>query len=291
MAATERRTSWRVAPGDEIVPGRVVQSLLGGGERFEAYAAFNQRLMTPTVVKILRPAFVDDARARRAVRKEGDILARLDHPGLARVLGIDADGARPFLELEFIEGPRLSTLIRRHGRLDAEQAVLLGRQLAATLHHLHAEGCLHLDVKPSNIVMGATPCLIDFSVARRTDRARRINGFIGTDAYMSPEQADPDRWATIGPKSDSWGLAATMHHALTGHRPFRRGARSGTGPDRFPQLAEPPEPLDPIDDAPGLAGLLASCLADDPASRPSVGELFARFDELTARRGPAYSVG
>jgi serine/threonine protein kinase len=286
MAATVKpKTSWNFEAGTEIVPGRMSQSLLGGGERFEAYVTFNTRLMMPTVVKILRPAFVDDDRARRSVRREGETLARLNHPGLTRLFGMDVDGERPYLEMEFIDGPRLSTLIRRHGRLNPEQAFPLGRQVAATLHYLHAERFLHLDVKPSNIIMGPVPRLIDLSVARRTERADRINGFIGTDAYMSPEQADPDRWPTIGPKSDVWGVAATLYYAVAKRLPFSKGRRRGVGPDRFPQLAERPEVLDPIRHSPGLSDLVMAALADDPAERPSVAELFDRFDELAAAAG------
>ncbi len=285
MTVTSPRTSWRFRTGEEIVPGRMSQSLLGGGERYEAYVAFNERLMTPTVLKMLRPAYLDDGRARRSLAKEGTLLADFEHPGLARLFGMDADGPRPFLEMEYVEGPRLSTLIRRHGRLNPEQAFPLGRQIAATLHYLQAERFLHLDVKPANIIMGPTPRLIDLSVARRIDRAHLINGFVGTDAYMSPEQADPDRWSTVGPKADTWGLAATLYYAVAKRLPFSKGRREGVGPDRFPQLVEHPAKLDAIRHSPGLSDLIMSCLVDDPAARPSATMLFDRFDELAAVAG------
>ncbi len=284
-ATVEPKTGWKFETGDEIVPGRTAQSLLGGGERFEAYVAWNERLLTPTVIKILRPAYAGDDRARRSLRKEGDLLAGLDHPGLTRLFAMDAEGARPFLEIEYVEGPRLSTLIRRHGRLNPEQAFPLGRQLAATLHFLHAEGFLHLDVKPSNIIMGPTPRLIDLSVARRVERAHLISGYIGTDAYMSPEQADPGRWPTIGPKSDTWGLAATLYYAAAKRLPHSKGRRDGTGAERFPQLVERPALLDPMRHSPGLSEVIMACLVPDPASRASMAELFDRFDDLAARAG------
>lgn len=285
MTVTSARSSWRFATGDEIVPGRFSQSLLGGGDRYEAYVAFNERLMTPTVVKILRPAYVDDDRARRSLAKEGTLLAGFNHPGLARLFDMGDDVSRPFLEMEYVEGPRLSTLIRRHGRLNPEQAFPLGRQIAATLHYLHAEGLLHLDVKPANIIMGPTPRLIDLSVARRIDRAHLINGFVGTDPYMSPEQADPERWSTVGPKADTWSLAATLYYAVAKRMPFSKGRRDGAGAERFPQLIEHPATLDPIRHSPGLAELIMWCLVDDPAQRPSVTTLFDRFDELAAVAG------
>jgi serine/threonine protein kinase len=281
------KTAWEFTTGDTIVPGRTSQMLLGGGERYEAYVVWNERLMTPTVLKVLRPGFVEDEHSRRSMANEAHLLARLQHPGLTRLFETDTDGARPFIELEFLEGPRLSTLLRRHGRLNPEQAFPLARELAATLCYLHGEGILHLDVKPSNIIMGPVPRLIDLSVARRADRAHRINGYVGTDAYMSPEQADPAQWHTIGPKSDTWGLGATVYHAVAKRLPYAGGRHSAIGPGRFPQLIEEPIPLDAGRHTPGLADLLASCLRRSPDGRPGVAELFDRFDELATRAGVA----
>jgi serine/threonine protein kinase len=285
VSKTASKATWGFVSGDEIVSGRTMQGLLGGGERYEAYVAWNHRLMTPTVLKILRPNVVDDERALRSMAKEGDLLAALRHPGLTRLFDMDTTGERPFIEIEYVEGPRLSTLIRRHGRLNPEQAFPLGRQLASTLHFLHAEGILHLDVKPSNIIMGPTPRLIDLSVARRVERASRINGHVGTDAYMSPEQADPELWSTIGPKSDTWGLAATLYHAVAKRAPHSRGRHEAVGRERFPQLAEAPAPLDPLRHSPGLVELIMDGLRRAPEDRPTVAELFDRLDELAAQAG------
>jgi eukaryotic-like serine/threonine-protein kinase len=286
-AALEVKVGWEFTTGDEVVPGRIAQLMLGGGERYEALLVWNERLRSPTVLKILRPHVAWDDRARRSMANEGRLLARLQHPGLTRLFDMDVDGERPFIEIEYLEGPRLSTLIRRHGRLNPEQAFPLARQLAATLDYLHAEGIVHLDVKPSNVIMGPVPRLIDLSVARSGGPTRAVSGFVGTDAYMSPEQADPHRWHAIGPKSDSWGLAATLYHAVAKRLPYSRGSHDGTGAERFPQLVEKPEPLDPRRHSVGLAELTMACLDRDPARRPGVAELFDRFDELAGEAGVA----
>ncbi|MEX1156928.1 MAG: serine/threonine-protein kinase [Chloroflexota bacterium] len=287
IAPPEPKSAWQFATGDEIVPGRMAQQLLGGGERYQAYVAWNDRLKTPTVLKILRPSVAGDERARGSMANEGHLLARLQHPGLTRLFDMDLDGERPFIEIEYLEGPRLSTLIRRHGRLNPEQAFPLARQLAATLDYLHAEGILHLDVKPSNVIMGPVPRLIDLSVARRADRAHLITGHVGTDAYMAPEQADPARWHTIGPKSDTWGLAATLYYAVAKRLPHSPGRHASTGAERFPQLIEPAVPLDARRHSPGLCAVVMACLQRNPSARPSVAELFERFDDLAAQAGVA----
>lgn len=284
-AAREARSAWEFATGAEIAPGRTAQQLLGGGERYEAYVAWNERLMTPTVIKILRPSFAEDARARRSLANEGALLGRLQHPGLIRLFDIDAVGQRPYLEIEYVDGPRLSTLLRRYGRLTPDQAFPLASQLAATLHYLHAERVLHLDIKPRNVIMGPIPRLIDLSVARSFDRVPAISGNVGTDAYMAPEQCDPAAFGRIGPASDVWGLGATLYEAVAKRRPFPRGRHAAQDEERFPQLVTAPRTLPAERHSQALVDVVMSCLRYEPAARPTVAELFETFDELAGRAG------
>ena len=274
------RSTWGFGRGEEVAGHRTVQALLGGGRRFEAYAVWNHRRMVPTVLKVLRPALAQSARDRNSMRREGVLLDRLRHPGLTRLLDMDPQAEHPFIEMEYVAGVRLSTLLRRRGRLSPDAAVALGRQVATTLDYLHGEGVLHLDVKPSNIIVGPTPRLIDLSVARPVERAARIDGLVGTDAYMAPEQADPRLWATIGPKSDTWGLGATLYHATAGRIPHSRGRRDATGSERFPQLAESPASLAAAAGSSGLVAAVMDSLRRVPEERPTVAELRDRLTRL-----------
>src|SRR5918992_256038 len=282
-AAIEPAHEWGFAAGEEIASGLQAQQLLGGGERYEAYVAWNEELLAPTVVKILRP----DRRgpgARAGLAREADLLAGLQHPGPLRLFEADVDGPRPFLEIEFLDGPRLSTLLRRHGRLLPEQLFPLARHLCSTLHYLHRQRIVHLDVKPRNIIMGPVPRLIDLSVAHRFEELPTIRGTIGTDAYMAPEQCDPARFAAIGPAADVRGLGVTLYEASIKRRPFPAGRREAVGTDRFPQLALDPTPL-PAKVPGQLADLIMACLAPDPSARPLPAQLFEAFDELSSRTG------
>ncbi len=178
--------SWAFEEGDEIVPGRQALRRLGGGERYEAYLAFDERLHAIVVVKVVRPHLVDDEHTLSGLRAEIAMLERLDHPSIVRSFDAVPDGERPHLVLEHLEGPRLSTLIRRHGPLPPEQLVPLGVQVCSALHYLAAEGVVHLDVKPANIIMSGPPRLIDLSVAmtrRRRGRARAIRS-APTDTWL-----------------------------------------------------------------------------------------------------------
>lgn len=267
---------WRLARGEPIASGRLALELLGGGDRYEAYVCWDERLHTTVVAKLLRPHLVDDARARSTIAAEAEALSRLQHPGIVRMFAAVLDGPRPHLVLEHLEGPRLSTLVRRFGPLAPEQLVPLATRLAAPLAYLAHEGWVHLDVKPRNIVMTAVPRLIDLSVARPVEAARRIRQPVGTDAYMAPEQCDPERFAEIGPGADVWGLGATLFEAQTGHRAFP--------PDdggRFPQLRHGPPRLPPKA-PPSLAAIIEACLAGDPSSRPSAGAIEDLLEPLAA---------
>ena len=275
---------WNFQPGDEIVPGRRATALLGGGERYEAYLAWNEAMLAPTVLKVLRPDRVDDEHALRALSSEADVLRELEHPSFMRIFGCALTGPRPFVELEFLDGPRLSTLVRRHGILLPEQLFPLARQLSSALHYLHGRQILHLDVKPRNIVMGPVPRLIDLSIARRFGEVPRIRGAIGTDAYMAPEQADPDLFGAIGPATDVWGLGVTLYEAASKQLPYPRGNAGADGARRWPQLdVAPAVPSAKV--PPALASLLMSTLERDPAKRPSPAELFGAFDDLAAQHG------
>jgi serine/threonine protein kinase len=272
---------WQFESGDTIVPGRRALKLLGGGDRYEAYVAWDARMHLPVVAKILRPHLVDDAGARAAIAAEAAALDELQHPALVRSFGAVLDGDRPHLVLEFLDGPRLSTLVRKFGPLSAEQLVPLAGRIASALHFMSGEGWVHLDVKPRNIVMTSSPRLIDLSVARRATEARRITRPVGTDAYMAPEQCAPARFHEIGPPADVWGLGVTLFEALT-----RRQAFPVDGDGRFAQTRTEPPPV-PEKAPPVLSAAIRACLVDDPAGRPSPAALDEMLDPLVEWSGRA----
>jgi eukaryotic-like serine/threonine-protein kinase len=219
-------SSWGFHEGEQIVPGRTVVDLLGSGLRYETYLAWDEHLRALVVAKVVLPGLVGDRDAMSGLAGEAALLERLAHPMLPRSFGARLDGDRPHLVLEHIEGPRLSTLIRRFG-LILEQFLPLALNLCAALHYISREKVVHLDVKPSNVIMAGAPRLIDLSVARTFDQLGALTSPVGTDAYMSPEQCDPRRFGEIGPATDVWGLGATLYEALVRERPFPSDGRTG----------------------------------------------------------------
>jgi serine/threonine protein kinase len=278
-----RRDSWELAEGDELAPGRHPVRHLGGGRRYEAYLAWDDELWALVVAKVLRPSLALDPASVRALTREVSALECLNHPAIVRSFGAVLDGERPHVVLEYLDGPRLSTLIRRFGVI-LEQALPLALELCSALQYMHRRGLVHLDVKPRNVIMTAPPRLIDLSVATPIAEVANLSAPTGTDSYMAPEQCDPARFAEIGPASDVWGLGVTLYEALTKRLPFPPAGREDAveAEGAYPQLFAEPEPLD-ADVPEQIAAAVMSCLAKAPADRPSAVELAELLEPWVAR--------
>ena len=260
------RPTWGLDEGDELAPGRTVLRRIGGGRRYEAMLVWDEHRLAVLVAKVLRPDQAREAAALRDLAHEAALLQRLAHPVVVRSFGAVPDGKFPHLVLEHLDGPTLDELLARDGPLALEQLLPLALHVASALHYLAAEGVVHLDVKPSNIVMGGPPRLIDLSVARTLEEAAKLRSPIGTDGYMAPEQRAPD--GRLGPPADVFGLRGhAVHRADRG----RRAARI-VAPPAAPHAAR-------------AVGVLRAGLDPDPASRPAAAELAERA--RTAGRRPA----
>ena len=280
-----RHASWGLEQGDLLAPGRHVVRALGGGSAYEVFLVWDEGYHALMVAKAVRPDRVGDARTIKDLRREGDALAALGHPMIVRGYEVDPDPPRPHLLIEHVEGPSLHDLLARHGPLALEQLLPLAINVAGALHFMASRGYVHLDVKPDNIIMSAPPRLIDLSIARSLGRAARLTGIVGTDAYMAPEQCDPQAMpGRVGSPADVWGLGATLHHALSGARPFPRPKDARESEDlrvRFPQLHREPEPLPDWLPEP-VTALVADMLEFAPGRRPAATDVVARLEPVVA---------
>jgi serine/threonine protein kinase len=274
---------WGFAEGDEIHPGRHALKFLGGGTRYEAYLVFDDALLTNVVVKILRPNRARDGAALEGLAAEFNALQALKHPIIVRGFDAVLDGDRPHISVEFLEGPRLSTLIRKFGPLPSEQLIPLAVQLCSALHYMHGRRLVHLDVKPKNIIMGAAPRLIDLSIARSFSAAATLQVPVGTDAYMAPEQCVPTTEVRVGAPTDIWGLGATLYESVAGALPFPRPSGDARW---YPQTWLEAPPLGPRVPVP-IKELIEACLHKEPSARPTaraVGEMLEPLVAALPRR-------
>lgn len=257
-----------LSAGREIAPGIHVSEHLHRSRHLDVYAADDARRGCPVVVKTVRPDRLARADVVRGLLREGRLLRTLTHPHIARGYEVRRD-PRPAIVLETMGGETLAHLIDHHD-LRAREIAELGRQLASALGYLHAEGWLHLDLKPSNVVAdGGRAKLLDLSIAQRPGSVRAGRG---TWCNMSPEQAAGGR---VGPAADVWGLGTVLWESVTGVNPFDDGV------DQRRERAAPVRTLRPRLPR-ALAEAIDACLAPDPGARPVLPELQATLAECAA---------
>lgn len=273
-----QRRPRRAGPGEDIVPGWRVVAVLGGGSLTEVVLATDGR--SRVVLKAARPGREEPA--RRSLASEAVLLGRLSAPGLPRLVGAELDGPVPHLTIEYVDGPRLSSRIRRAGPLDAAATAGLGHEVAGTLAAMHAEGVVHLDVKPGNVVLGAPPHVVDLGGARTLSEAARTRRPVGTRRWMAPEQRDPAAFGGMGPESDVWGLGATLHLCVLGRGPFDHLAAPRTPDDDggrrrdYPVARRDVDRLEvPVDVPDPVRDVLLACLRWEPDDRPRMAEVVA----------------
>jgi len=262
-------SSWVFAPRATLAPGRRVIRRLGHGGAHEAFLVDTGGLPIHAVAKLPRPHLVEDAHCLLGLKNEGRALDQLAHPALPRHLETLLDGPHPHLLLEYVPGPTLQDALACSMTLDPATVASVGYAIAHALDHIAGAGWVHLDVKPSNIVLNISPRLIDFELARPAAEAASMTKPTGTWAFMAPEQRAPVGAHTLGPPADVFALAVSLGEALVG-RPLV--APSGR------RLA----------DLPGRVGvLLGEALATAPGERPTAAELAAGLAELAEPVTPA----
>ena len=213
----------------EIIGERYrVITRLGQGGMGAVYQAWDTRLNRPIALKEMSPqASLDPASLadlRRQFQQEAQVLATLSHPNLVRVTDYFSWGGSEYLVMDFVEGESLAALIQREGAQPQDRALAWSDQLLDALSYCHGRGVLHRDIKPQNIII--TPqgraVLVDFGLVKLWDphdpRTRTVMRGMGTPEYAPPEQYDTGPGHT-DPRSDVYGMGATLYHALTGKLP------------------------------------------------------------------------
>jgi hypothetical protein len=264
----------------EILAGRWrLEREISRGACGIVYAATDLDLAREVAVKVLK-ASERTPSGRERFRREALLTARLDHPNVVRVIAAGEHEGRPFYVMPLLDGrpPR--------GPLPLPEALRLTAAVARALAHAHARGVAHRDLKPGNLlVCDGEPVLTDFGVARDAG-APPLTGsrdFVGTPAYMSPEQAAGDG-REIGPAADVWALGVLLFELLTGRLPFDAPGFS----ELARRILDDPAPALP-GVAPELRVLGERCLAKDPSLRPSAAEV-ARLLSTPPRRRRAVPV-
>lgn len=257
-----RETCWNLRPGHLLAPDLFAWHRLGGGDVCEAWLAWSRLHWSPVVVKIARPEFRDSERARRHVQREADRLTELVHPAFQRLLLARPDHHPPYLVLSYAEGPTLSAMIDQQP-LGPAEFTLFAMGLVSAVRYLHRKGVVHLDLKPSNVVVAdGRVVLLDLELAAVVGHHFDSGAMPGTLGYMAPEQL---RGEPVAPPMDMFAIGALLHEAVTGRPVFDT---PDTRLDRQPQVHARAPLLDPETLGPDLTRLVDLLLEPDPAQRP-----------------------
>src|SRR6266536_470413 len=276
-----------ITPERRIADRYWLERPIGGGGMGVVWLARDRLLDREVAVKEVRlpdtvPGHERDLLHARVLR-EARAAARLHHPSAITLYDVLDEQGRVFIVMELIKAPALAEIAAREGPLPPERVARIGLQIASALDAAHRAGIVHGDVKPANVMVAedGSAWLADFGIARvQGDPKLTSSGIIvGSPAYTAPEQASG---GASGPEVDLWGLGATMYYAVEGHAPFGRGGSFATAAR---VASEPPRPPRR---AGGLAPLIMSLLAKDPAARPALRQVRVRLARIAPPgRAPA----
>jgi len=268
-AALPVTTVSRLGPGSLLAGRYEIRQQLGAGGMGVVYRAFDRELKEPVAIKTLKPELLGDSNLLERFKQEIRLARRISHPNVVRTHDLgEADGTY-FITMEFVEGTSLDELLKRRGSLPLDVTLTIGRQLCRALEVAHAQGVVHRDIKPQNLVVDAKGFLkvMDFGIARLVE-GRQPPGegltaegsIIGTPEYMAPEQL---MGQPVDGRTDLYAAGVVLFECATGRRLF-----SGTSFATLLLKQVQDAPPDPRSIAPGLPEAFAAAVLKALAKRP-----------------------
>ena len=283
----------RMLTGDRILSGRYrVEAEIGRGGMARVYRGTDTVLGRTVAIKVLEteqaadPTFVD------RFRREARAAAGLNHHGVVSVFDTGSDDGVHYIVMEYVHGRTLAQVVAEDGPLPPELAAAIAASVAEALAFAHAEGLVHRDVKPANIMLtdSGRVKVMDFGIARvvSAHTLTQTATVFGTAAYLSPEQAQGER---VDGRSDVYALGVVLYEMLTGRAPFAADSPVALA---FKHIHEDPPP--PSSQrrgiTPGLEAVVMRALAKDRAARyQGAAEMAAALAPFAAASGGAGSVG
>ncbi|WP_433227886.1 protein kinase domain-containing protein [Actinomadura formosensis] len=282
--------------GLELAGRYRLERLLGSGGMGEVWRAVDTRLRRAVAVKTLRAHSRADSSLVTRFRREAEIAARLQHPGITVVFDFGEHEGHLFLVMELLEGEDLRSVLSREPRgLPIPRVLELARQIAEALSAAHAGGIVHRDIKPANLMVleSGRVKICDFGIARFAEATAGLTGrgIIGTPSYMAPEQLEGGR---IDQRTDLYALGCVLYQLETGRPPFP--GDKGIGALMHAHLnVPPPSPCAVRPDVPDeldrlTRALLAKRGTERPADAATVAAKFRAIEDEIKSMGRSWHI-
>jgi protein kinase-like protein len=257
-----------------------LREIVGSGSFGSVYRAWDPELEREVAIKILHPHVADQTLKQRLLQ-EGRALAKVRHPNVVNVLGVEAHEERVGLCMEFVYGETLDTVLHTHGVLNAREAVGIAEDLCQALTAVHRAGFIHRDIKAKNVMREREGriVLMDFGTGRSVDRPEMPGDIAGTPLYMAPEVLAGE---PASPCSDVYSLGVLIYHLVTGAYPVEAASldeiRDAHANRRRSLLGERRPDL-PV----SFIRVVSAALAPDPLERcPTAGALLEALGTIRA---------
>lgn len=281
---TSHRSTGVLGAEGDLLGGRYrLLRKLGTGGSASVFLAHDERLGRQVAVKVLHPRVgrpTHDARLEREARQ----AAALSHPHVVQVHDVVVDDGEAYIVMEYVAGTPLDEVLRDEGPCSEERTVELGLMLASALAAAHAEGMVHRDVKPSNVLIrpDGTAKLADFGTARmgHGDTLTEEGTLIGSAAYVAPEQVQA---GDVDHRADIYGLGILLYETVTGERPFVGDSVAATVIQRLHR--DPAPPSTHRDVSPALESVILRAMARDRDDRYPDADALAADLRTLARPG------
>lgn len=252
------------------IPGYKVLAKLGAGAMASVYKARQLSLDRIVAIKVLPKKFSDNPQFIERFYAEGRAAAQLNHPNIVQAYDVGRAGEYHYFVMECVEGRTVYDDITKHKRYSEAEALDIVVQIAEALHHAHAKGLIHRDVKPKNLMITqeGVAKLADMGLARAISDKEAAEAeagkAFGTPYYISPEQIRGER--DIGPQTDIYSLGATLYHMVTGNVPFDGKNPSSVMHKHLKADLVPPDHVNPKLSA-GISEVIEMMMAKKPAKR------------------------
>src|SRR6266852_6000181 len=272
-AAVTPQSAGIVAQGDDLEKGTVfggryeILQLIGRGGMGAVYKARDTELDRIVALKLIRPELATNPQILKRFKQELILARQVTHKNVIRIFDLGQSDGIKFITMDFVEGWDLRQVLLEKGKLAPEQAARTMLQICRALEAAHAEGVIHRDLKPQNIMLDASGrvYVMDFGIARSAylPGMTQTGALIGTPEYMSPEQG---RGETLTERSDLFSMGIIFYELLTGKSPYHSDTPLATLWKRMTEKVTPPVVLDPTLPQ-ALSNIVVKALEIEPKNR------------------------